>query len=577
MIGYKQNNRTLMSEKYKSMLLGGTVTTAISVLITMSDSIIAGIMIGETAVAGVNLVTPLYAIAAFFGFIFSIGIPIIYSKEIGSFNKKKADQAFGFGLLLTIAVGIIMCVLCLTAADNYLTFYNADSAILEQGKSYLFWMSFLFLTLPVRTLIAEMIYVDGDEFLTTILTLIQVIANIPLSIILSIKMGVAGISLASFLTMVFSLLISIFHFTKETNTLKLNFFFSFEMLYSSIKYSIIDASSYIFIAIFAICIEKYIVFSFGSNMLIIASIIIFMKELSMVFDGIGATINPFIGIYLGEKNYKGVENTYRLAKITAIFEGLIISVMIFILAPFVPKLFGVTNPHMIKLSISAVRITELSFVFVSLLYLLPSYYLLIEKVLLGFFICSLRDVVICLPLAIIWGNIFGIYGMFIGIMLAPIIAIFISLLSINIKYGKANYPLLLTDLKEQGNLLFYEFHIRPDKIIEIRDNVETHLRKNNYSEALISRVMILIEEIFMFVFDLNGNKIVMGECTIFLKNKSIEIIEKDNGKIYDLSNDDLSPESLRIYLISNMTNHWNLNKKYQITIGYNRNVFEVAD
>ena len=577
MIGYKQNNRTLMSEKYKSMLLGGTVTTAISVLITMSDSIIAGIMIGETAVAGVNLVTPLYAIAAFFGFIFSIGIPIIYSKEIGSFNKKKSDQAFGFGLLLTIAVGIIMCVLCLTVADNYLTFYNADYAILEQGKSYLFWMSFLFLTLPVRTLIAEMIYVDGDEFLTTILTLIQVIANIPLSIILSIKMGVAGISLASFLTMAFSLLISIFHFTKETNTLKLNFFFSFEMLYSSIKYSIIDASSYIFIAIFAIGIEKYIVFSFGSNMLIIASIIIFMKELSMVFDGIGATINPFIGIYLGEKNYKGVENTYRLAKITAIFEGLIISVMIFILAPFVPKLFGVTNPHMIKLSISAVRITELSFVFVSLLYLLPSYYLLIEKVLLGFFICSLRDVVICLPLAVIFGNIFGIYGMFIGIMLAPIIAIFISLLSINIKYGKANYPLLLTDLKEQGNLLFYEFHIRPDKIIEIRDNVETHLRKNNYSEALISRVMILIEEIFMFVFDLNGNKTVMGECTIFLKNKSIEIIEKDNGKIYDLSNDDLSPESLRIYLISNMTNHWNLNKKYQITIGYNRNVFEVAD
>ena len=186
-----------MSEKYKSMLLGGTVTTAISVLITMSDAIIAGIMLGETAVAGVNLVTPLYSLAAFFGFIFSIGIPIIYSKEIGSFNKKKADQAFGFGILLTIIIGIIMCVLCLTAADNYLSFYNADAEILAQGKSYLFWMSFLFLTLPVRILIAEMIYVDGDEVLTTILTLIQVIANIPLSIFLCTRMGVAGISLAS--------------------------------------------------------------------------------------------------------------------------------------------------------------------------------------------------------------------------------------------------------------------------------------------------------------------------------------------------------------------------------------------
>ena len=160
-------------------------------------------------------------------------------------------------------------------------------------------------------------------------------------------------------------------------------------------------------------------------------------------------------------------------------------------------------------------------------------------------------------------------------MLAPAIAIFISLLSIHLKYGKANYPLLLTDLKEHSNLLFYEFHIKPEKIIEIRDNVETHLRNSNYNEALISRVMMLIEEIFMFVFDLNENKTVMGECTIILKNKSVEIIEKDNGKMYDLSNGDLAPESLRIYLISNMTNNWSLNTKYQITIGYNRNVFEV--
>ena len=47
--------------------------------------------------------------------------------------------------------------------------------------------------------------------------------------------------------------------------------------------------------------------------------------------------------------------------------------------------------------------------------------------------------------------------------------------------------------------------------------------------------------------------------------------------MYDLSNDGLSPESLRIYLISNMTNNWHLNTKYQITIGYNRNVFEVGE
>ena len=566
-----------MSEKYKSMLLGGTLITAISVLITMSDAIIAGLFLGETAVAGVNLITPLYALAAFFGYTFSIGIPIIYSKEIGAFNKKKADQAFGFGLFFTIVIGLIMCSLCLIAADNYLAFYNADAAILSQGKSYLFWMSFLFLTLPVQTLMTEMIYVDGDEVLATIITFVQIIANIPLSIVFCLKMGVAGISLSSFLTMISSLLISTFHFMKKTNTLKFNMFFSFEMMRLAIKYSIIDASSYIFIAIFAIGIEKYIVVSFGSEMLIIASIIIFIVELRMIFDGIGEAINPFIGIYLGEGNYKGIENTYQLAKITAVLEGLLVSALIFILAPFVPKLFGISNPDIINLSISAVRITEMSFVFISLLYLLTSYYLLIEKILLGFLICGLRDVVICLPLAIIFGNMFGIYGVFFGIMLSPIIAILFSICIINLKYGRSNYPLLLKDLKENSKLLFYEFLIKPENIIEIRDNVEVVLKENNYDDVIVSKVMILIEEIFMFVFDLNKNKQVMAECSVFLKSKSIEIIEKDNGKMYDLSDKDLSPDSLRVYLISNMTSNWNLNTKYQMTIGYNRNVFEVKE
>lgn len=162
-------------------------------------------------------------------------------------------------------------------------------------------------------------------------------------------------------------------------------------------------------------------------------------------------------------------------------------------------------------------------------------------------------------------------------MLSPIIAILFSICIINLKYGRSNYPLLLKDLKENNKLLFYEFLIKPENIIEIRDNVEVVLKENNYDDAIVSKVMILIEEIFMFVFDLNKNKQVMAECSVFLKSKSIEIIEKDNGKMYDLSDKDLSPDSLRVYLISNMTSNWNLNTKYQMTIGYNRNVFEVKE
>lgn len=49
----------------------------------MSDSVIAGAVVGSDAVAGITLVTPLYSLAVFFGSVISIGIPLLYSTEMG--------------------------------------------------------------------------------------------------------------------------------------------------------------------------------------------------------------------------------------------------------------------------------------------------------------------------------------------------------------------------------------------------------------------------------------------------------------------------------------------------------------
>ena len=51
------------------MLLGGTLTMMMSSLMVMSDSLIAGAIIGADAVAGVTLVTPLYSFVVFIGIV----------------------------------------------------------------------------------------------------------------------------------------------------------------------------------------------------------------------------------------------------------------------------------------------------------------------------------------------------------------------------------------------------------------------------------------------------------------------------------------------------------------------------
>ena len=85
-----KRQQTMMSKKFFSMLLGGTLTMLVVSLLLMSDSIIAGAVIGPDAVAGVTLVTPIYSMAAFFGSIFSLGVPLLYSKEMGKFKYENS-------------------------------------------------------------------------------------------------------------------------------------------------------------------------------------------------------------------------------------------------------------------------------------------------------------------------------------------------------------------------------------------------------------------------------------------------------------------------------------------------------
>ena len=173
---------TFMKRKFGGLLVSGTVTMVVVTALLLSDTFIAGAVIGKEAVEGINLVTPMYSLAAFFGGLFSIGVPIIYNTEMGRFNKDGADKAFGLGLTLTTAIGIIMFVLLMIFGDSYLRFYRSTGTVFELSRSYFFWYKFTILLLPLSTLMSEMVFADGDETLSTASGLVQFIGNIAISL-----------------------------------------------------------------------------------------------------------------------------------------------------------------------------------------------------------------------------------------------------------------------------------------------------------------------------------------------------------------------------------------------------------
>ena len=571
----KRHQPTLMSKKYYSMLLGGTLSMIMSSLMVMSDSLIAGSVIGSDAVAGVTLVTPLHSFAVFVGTLFSLGIPILYSKEMGRFNKKGADKVFGFGLLMTIVVGIVMFVIISFLGDTFLQSSSPHKEVLLNAKNYLFWISLTILVMPLQMLVSEAVNGDGDEFISATANVVQGAGNIVLSIVLSHYFGLSGIGFASFIFYIISMFILLIHFGRKRNSLHWNLYFSLDLLKKVIRYGMIDASSFLYISILTATFNTFISHQFGPKFLILASVISLSREGQLLFDGIGEAVCPIFSVYVGEKNHKGLRASYALANRTAIVEGIIVTVGLMFIAPFVPGFLHVTDPEMARWIIIGVMLIAIGSTFTSLLYLLTSYYLTIDQITVGVIACAMRDVVFSVLLGVTLGKIFGAAGMFAGLGVAPAVAFGLCMLALRLRYGKKDCPLLLSKVPGHNNINNFEVSIEPKKIIGLQQEVGSLLEDNNVDQMSINRVKLLIEELYMFIWEKNKEKPVLGEMTIYIDPDQIRIISKDNGVLFDISEEDVDVTSITSYLVSAYMEKLGENRQYLTTMSFNRSTYVI--
>jgi hypothetical protein len=404
-----------------------------------------------------------------------------------------------------------------------------------------------------------------------------VLANIVCSLVLCKIIGIAGIGIGTLVGTSLSCLLTLLHFRRPQNSLHFKAHFSWKTVHNVGKYSVIDASSYLFIAIFGATMNAYVSRAFGSEALILVSLTLFIKELQLVFDGIGEAITPIMGVYLGEGSYDGVRNCWRIARNTAIIEGIILTVLMLLLAHLLVQIFGVENPEMAEYAVSGTRVMALSLPFLSLLYLMTSYYLVREKIVLGVVICALRDVLASIPLAMLMGRMIGISGLFDGTALAPVLAYVLSVLIVIQKYGRTDYPLLLQDLEKDQVTGFYEFTLSPEEIVQVERETAKLPNPGGLSQLTVGKAGIIIEDVFMLVLEKNPDRLVHAECTVKMEKDGVRIVTKDDGVLFDLSEEDVLTRSITGYMVSEYMESMGNDKHNLITMSNNRNTFFVRE
>lgn len=558
-------------KKFYSMFLSGTFTKAVMYIMLLCDSIIAGHYIGASGVAAINAITPVTGIVTFFGDLVSTGVGIIYTRERGAMRKNRADEIYSQGLIISITIGLISAITIFLIQNVYFSVNGITGEILGQSlKYYRFLPINAFLTIVIFYL-EQMVYSDGDELCNNICYVFQIGGNIVCSIVLAKYYGMKGIILGSILGNGLGILTCCWHYFRKCNTLHFVWHFSIKDFFLTSKYSIVDSSVYLCWGLMDYVMIGFVSGHYGESGLITLAVVVSLIEFSVVLDGVGMAMQPLIGTYFGEKNHRLIKRVMKAAIKAALVEGVVATLLICIFAKQFCGLFGIKGSEALEPSMQAIRIVSIGFTFCSAVSLMTSYYMLIDRIRMATCFACLQNGLLYILLPILGSTLFGINGMWVGFVIAPVLTLIISLGFVYLRFGNDNFPFILKSMDSEIDVI--DDTLTTENVVALSKKVGNSLEAHQYSQADVARVRLFVEEVGIAIIDKNSQKkkAPLIEYSLFYEEDSVLIIERDSGELFDLTNPDNPIEALNVFVLDAlMESH--KEKAYLVTTGYNRNI-----
>ncbi|MBR0080976.1 MAG: hypothetical protein IJP69_11450 [Synergistaceae bacterium] len=569
-------NRTLWKNKFLLLFFAASIEMVVSIIVFLSDTVIAGYAVGETGISAMNIMSPIVSFTIFISCLIATGVAYSYNSAIGKADKKHADGLFGMGIMLSAGLSVLVFIIITLFRDLYFEFLNPNINILKHSHDYYSYYKYVILTDPLITLFTTMIYNDGDELLSSVSDIVQIIVNIACSLFFAIvlDMGLKGIALGTLVKNIVSAIILSFHFFSKSNSLKPEIYFSFRDLWEICKNGFVDVGHYLTIGVLSFILSKFVIIKFGDIFLPVLSIALNLLELPAVFVGIAEAASPLISVYYYEKNYPAVRKVMNIAMKFLMFEGIIFSVILFIFAEYVPSAFNIEEPELVKHSVYALRIISSTFAFLSVFCLWESYYIIQRKNMIVMISLFLRSLIFIPLLAIPLGLFFGLNGVWLGFAFTPILALIVCSLIICMKYGRESFPYYLDD---KNNIADFDVVLTPANVIKLRDDAEKFLSERSIPSKTINKIMLIIEETGMTIIEQNKGKKILSEYTIeIIKSHSVRLIVRDNGKIFDITDKNSQIKSFRNYFFAQLMSMKKLKDNENMTvISNNRNIFTI--
>ncbi len=512
--------KTVISTRFRSVFVASIASMAISYVLILTDSVVAGQFIGDAAVAAMTLVAPITTLITFLSYMVADGLAMMFSYAKGRNDRTKANELFGMGIIASVATGLLVTFVLVVFQSKILSIWDISPELMTYALDY--YHGLMFMALPcILNIFFYTIYVaEGEENICVQASAAMFVVNLILDIVLGYKIGVIGIGVATTIGNLVSFLYHIPYLFSAKCQLRFLKYWNGREMWQGIFYSWYHSMDTLCLALLPLAFSAFVLSHFGETHLICVTVINNLLTLLIaIYTGMVDCMQPMVCQYHAEGALKSVIKTMRLAIGSTVAVTVVLIVFGMVFAEFLPGLFGVPHENAIYgEAVTAARVFMPFTIFLGVTLMFSNYYIYVERLNLGALIKFL--LLLGLPSAGMFAGVADLQWMWLGVGLSFVVALFLNWLLTRNKHG-----LLLIDLRESGRQFSFDTQAAQENLSAFKDALEKYFSAVKFKPSQFFTA--LVEELFRVYAARAGD--FQLEVTI-IPGARTTLIFRDNGK-----------------------------------------------
>lgn len=429
---------TKPSKAIVKLAVPATLALLAKAVYNIVDTAYIGMLHSDTALAAVGVTLPLLLIMVSIENIFSAGAAVLAGRFLGAKKQEGANTTVTTITVLSMAIGLLLCVGGLLCIEPLLRSFGASEAVLPQAKDYAFWMFIAALAnLPAQSLNCAARAESSVKISST-----AVITGAALNVILDpvfmfdwgLGLGVQGASLATTVSqfVTFFILLWFYFSGRSIIKIKLQYFKpDITMIKTVTLIGIPSAVIQICLAV-ATSMTNIAAKPMADADLIIAAYGVVQRLILIgcyVIMGFMQGYQPVASYAFGAKNEERFHASVRFSLTASLLLTVVVAAIYITFArPFITLFNG--NPAVIQYG-SRLLISQVAlYPAFGLCYMMTITFQTIGASRFGLFLSLIRQGIFYVPFILILPKLMGVTGIYLAQPAADVLTIFICLLSI---------------------------------------------------------------------------------------------------------------------------------------------------